>query len=258
MTEDFPSTPDSTQQEELVQPYLSLPNQAPALGQDVVVNETAIDQSVATVEADQLTGSRPEAKKSFASVLQDTIESGFSENLMGEQIVDRFVGAVIALGVIETSSGKKLEAKDILDDLAKTPIIRPDPYKSETLVPMQYLETFTRTNGLRGAVHMLGKDFSTSRMLPTVNERLASSRYFPTLFISKDQVMGYLDTLAVKAGQGDSSAAWVNTILNEMSGIEVNQKDMEDAVKKAREVGANIDLLALSSHIIQEIANQKA
>ena len=126
MTEDFPSTPDSTQQEELVQPYLSLPNQAPALGQDVVVNETAIDQSVATVEADQLTGSRPEAKKSFASVLQDTIESGFSENLMGEQIVDRFVGAVIALGVIETSSGKKLEAKDILDDLAKTPIIRPD------------------------------------------------------------------------------------------------------------------------------------
>lgn len=259
MIEEFPVNPEPMNPDPLEDPGQQEPSQPNPY---TALSEPVSQPSPALAEEIESTDSKPEEVDLLASVLFRGVEAHQdrlkSKEITGDQVVDYFIGAVVALGEIKDSYGDTQSAKEVLDDIAKHSVVyKPDPNSSETEVAKLSLDTFTRSNGLKHAVWRLGQDEATSSLLPSINNRLGSAGdYAPIVFTSTDQVRGYLDILSVKAKLPKND--WEEPVVSEMlSDGKFELEAIGAAIDQARELGADMTLLAMSSNNIKNLLGYK-
>jgi len=121
------------------------------------------------------------------------------DKALGHQIFGSFVGELVAQGGVTSSNGSHETPVQVLEHIVKAT-------KDATAQIMPWekaVTTFTRTDGLRQAVHAMASDSRTGQLLNTASRELAVNKAGEIAFTNASQIEAYLSTLNRKNGSGE-------------------------------------------------------
>ncbi len=197
---------------------------------------------------------------SVDALLHDSALAKLNDYEQGKIITDRFIGSVVAMGDIE-SGGRTVTPVDslkLVDDLVSE--------ANSEATWKTGLGYITRTNGMRQAVDMLGRDMRTGQHLADIQNRVEQTRDGIAL-TSINQVDGYL---AVKKGNdindgtnwreslreavaeyahGKAPGPWdtQENASSDVAGVRQQQLEWDRASEYANNAGVDMELLKRSA-----------